>query len=310
MTGPRILVVGCGFIGSHVVAELARRGQPAAVLSRSRPLPEIAAAAAELGIGDAADPTVVEAALAGAEHVVYSAGGLLPAASEEDPERDAELTLAPIRTVLAALRERPGVGLTYLSSGGTVYGEPEQVPVPEDAPTNAFGVYGRLHLECEAEVLREQREHGLAVRILRCASVYGPYQEPGRGQGAATTFLHRIEVGLPIDLYGDGGSERDYVYAGDVAAVVAELAGREDGPAVLNVGSGEGTSLLDLLRAAEHQVGRAAEVVHHPARSFEVRRVVLDIARLRTLTGFAPTPLAEGIARTHEWLAATDRERV
>ncbi|HZO07180.1 MAG TPA: NAD-dependent epimerase/dehydratase family protein [Solirubrobacterales bacterium] len=310
MAGPRILVVGCGFIGSHVVAELVGRGQPPAVLTRSEPQPALATAGLRPRIGDAASRAVVDAVLEDVEHVVYSAGGLLPAASEEDPERDAELTLAPIRTVLAALRERPGVGLTYLSSGGTVYGEPETVPVPEDAPANPIGAYGRLHLECEDEVLREQREHGLAVRILRCASVYGPYQEPDRGQGAATTFLHRIEAGLPIDLYGDGKSERDYVYAGDVAGVVAELAGREDGPAVLNVGSGEGTSLLDLLRAAEREVGRPAEVVTHPARGFEVRRVVLDVARLRALTGFEPTPLAEGIAHTHEWLSATARQRV
>lgn len=308
MAGPRILVVGCGFIGSHVVAELVGRGQQPAVLTRSEPQPALATAGLRPLIGNAASRPVVEAALKDVEHVVYSAGGLLPAASEDDPDRDAELTLAPIRTVLAALRER-GVGLTYLSSGGTVYGEPAQVPVREDAPTNAFGAYGRLHLECEAEVLREQREHGLAVRILRCASVYGPYQRPDRGQGAAATFLHRIEAGLPIDLYGDGESERDYVYAGDVAWVVAELAGRADGPAVLNVGSGEGTSLIDLLRAAEREVGREAEVVFHPARSFEVRRVVLDIARLRELTGFEPMPLADGIAHTHEWLNATARQR-
>jgi UDP-glucose 4-epimerase len=312
MAEPRILVVGCGFIGSHVASELARRGRPPAILTRSRPDPAVADAvvAGDLHLGDASDPEALARALDGVGHVVYSAGGLLPAASEKDPELDAQLTLEPVRAVLAALRARPGVSLAYLSSGGTVYGEPVRIPVDEEAPTAAFGAYGRLHLACEAEVQRAAREHGLKVRILRCSSVYGEHQRPDRGQGAAVTFLHRIEAGLPLDLYGEGETIRDYVYAGDVAGVVADLAERDDGPSVLNVGSGEGTSLIDLLRLVEKQVGRRAQIVRHPPRDFEVRRVVLDTTRLRDLLGFEPTPLETGIARTHGWLSAQAPERV
>src|SRR6185295_6849553 len=181
---PRILVIGCGFIGSNIVEELVASGRPPAVLTRSQPAPEVAAKIApqDLIVGDATDPETVERALEGVEHVIFSAGGLLPAASEENPEEDERLTLGPVRTVLERLRERPGVGLTYLSSGGTVYGEPETTPVPEDAPTDPVGAYGRLHLRCESEVLAASREHGLPARILRCATVYGEHQHPDRGQ--------------------------------------------------------------------------------------------------------------------------------
>jgi UDP-glucose 4-epimerase len=300
----RVLVVGCGFIGSHVVEELASTGRPPRVLTRSRPSAVAERiAAGDLLLGSAADPTLLARALEGVDHVVYSAGGLLPAASERDPERDAELTLGPVRAVLAALRERPGVGLTYLSSGGTVYGEPASVPVAEDAPAEPFGAYGRLHLAAEAEVLEHAREFATPVRILRCATVYGEHQAPDRGQGAVVTFLHRIEQGQEVEIFGDGGAVRDYVYAGDVAGAIGELLGREGGPQVLNVGSGEGTALIDLLGLAERQVGREAKVVRHPARGFEVRQIVLDVSRLRELIPFDPTPLEQGIARTHRWLA-------
>jgi UDP-glucose 4-epimerase len=264
---------------------------------------------ADLHIGDAADATALEKALEGIEHVVYCAGGLLPADSEQNPERDAELTLRPLRAVLEALRSRPGVDLTYVSSGGTVYGEPETIPVPETAPTRPFGSYGKLHLLCEEEIGRSA-EAGLSARILRCATVYGPFQRPDRGQGAVVTFLHRIEHGEPISLYGDGGTTRDYVYAGDVARVACDLLGREDGDRVLNVAAGVGTSLLELLRLAEQQVGREAVVERHGERGFDVHRIVLDVSRLRALTGFEPTPLATGVARTHEWLTAIAAERV
>jgi UDP-glucose 4-epimerase len=282
------------------------------VLTRSRPVDAVVAAVepADLHIGDAADAAALEGALEGVGHIVYTAGGLLPAASEEDPERDAELTLRPLRAVLEALAQRPGVKLTYISSGGTVYGEPESVPVPERAPTRPLGSYGRLHLLCEREIERHREENALPARILRCSTVYGPHQLPDRGQGAVVTFLHRIERGETIDLYGDGGTTRDYVYAGDVARVACALLDRDDDPHLLNVGAGAGTSLLDLLHLAERQVGREAIVARHPERGFDVHRIVLDISRLRELTGFEPTPLAIGIERTHVWLTSKAAERV
>jgi UDP-glucose 4-epimerase len=304
--GNRPLLIGCGFIGSHVVAELVADGRPPVVLTRSRPAEEIAAALApgDLHLGDASDGGDLERALEGIGHVVYSAGGLLPVASEENPERDEELTLAPLRAVLAALRSKPEIGLTYISSGGTVYGEPEQVPVPESAPARPFASYGKLHVACEEEIARHREEHGLRARVLRCATVYGEYQAPDRGQGAVVTFLHRIERGHPIDLYGGGATVRDYVYAGDVArAIVALLARDDEGPSVLNVGSGEGASLLDLLRLVEAQVGRKAEVRAHPERGFDVHRIILDTTRLKALLDFRPTPLTAGIAKTHAWLS-------
>lgn len=308
---PRILVIGCGFIGSNIVEQLVAAGQPPAVLTRSAPAPDVAAriAPGDLILGDATDPETVERALEGVEHVIFSAGGLLPAASEENPEEDARLTLGPVRTVLERLRERPGVGLTYLSSGGTVYGEPEKIPVPEDAPTGAFGAYGRLHLQCESEVLAASREHGLPARILRCATVYGEHQRPGRGQGVIVTFLDRIERGEPIDLYGGGATIRDYVYVGDVARAAIALV-EAGGPAVINVGSGSGTSLLELLQMVEREVGREAQVHQHEPRGFEVHQIVLDTALLHQTVELEITDLPAGIARTHRWLVTGRPERV
>jgi UDP-glucose 4-epimerase len=304
--GDKTLVVGCGFIGSRTVEELAAAGVPTAVLTRSRPVVAIGdlIPEADLHLGDAADPDLLGAALTDVGTVVYTAGGLLPAASELEPERDAELTLGPLRAVLTALRERPRTSFLYLSSGGTVYGEPEHNPIAEDAPVRPLGSYGRLHAQCEEEVLREREKRGLRARILRCSTVYGERQRPERGQGVIVTFLHRIATGIPIDLYGGGASVRDYIYVGDVARAVIALAGQDDGPAVLNVGSGEGTSLAEILELTEAEIGRPAEVIEHAAREFEVHRIVLDVSRLEGLVTVDPMPLGEGIARTWEWLRA------
>jgi UDP-glucose 4-epimerase len=307
--GSKILVIGCGFIGSNIVEKLVALSRPPRVLTRSQPPAAIAKLVHrdDLLVGDAQDPQLLERALAGVDHVVFSAGGLLPAASEENPELDEELTLGPVQTLLEALRSHPDLSLTYLSSGGTVYGEPREVPVTEDAPTAPVGAYGRLHLACEEAVLAHGRQHANNVRILRCSSVYGRHQHPDRGQGALVTFLHRIETRRPIDMFGAGESIRDYVYAGDVADATVALLQTTEGEPVLNVGSGEGTKLIDL---AERQAGQQAEVVWHPAREFEVNRIVLDISRLRELISFRPIPLQDGVALTKSWLSTEAPERV
>ncbi|HVX34059.1 MAG TPA: NAD-dependent epimerase/dehydratase family protein, partial [Solirubrobacterales bacterium] len=239
-------------------------------------------------------------------HVAFCAGGLLPRDSERDPERDRELTFGPLRATLDALADRPETRLTYLSSGGTIYGEPAHVPVREEDPAEPTSVYGRHHLDCEREIDAARREHGLRARVLRCSTVYGEHQRPDRGQGAIVTFLHRIERELPIELFGGESTIRDYVYARDIARTVLFSGIQEDGPDLLNVGSGEGTSLEEVLELTEAQVGRPAVVHKHAERAFDVHRIVLDVERLRTWSGFEPTPLATGVARTHAWLKELD----
>lgn len=306
----RTLVIGCGFIGSNVATQIASGDQPPVVLTRSRPAGEVIAAVGEANIrlGDAADLETVEAALDGIDDVAFCAGGLLPSDSERDPERDRELTLRPVRAVLEALRGHPEVSLTYLSSGGTVYGDPERLPVRECDPVAPGSAYGKLHLACEEEIEAARREHGLRSRILRCSTVYGEQQRPERGQGAIVTFLHRIARGERIDLYGDGATIRDYIYVGDVARAVAALIAHEGGPAVVNVGSGEATSLLELLRLVEERVGRQAQIARHPERGFDVHQIVLDTTLLHETVELEITPLPAGIERTQRWLATAAPE--
>jgi UDP-glucose 4-epimerase len=300
----RTLVIGCGFIGSNVASEIARAGEPPLVLTRHRPAEDVVAVVGEANIhlGDAADAEKVTSLLDGIEHVSFCAGGLLPSQSEQDPERDRELTLKPVRATLVALRERPGVTLTYLSSGGTVYGNPERLPVAETEPTAPVSAYGKLHLACEQEIEAGRAEHGLDARILRCATVYGEHQRPERGQGAIVTFLHRIARGEPIELFGDGSTIRDYVYVGDVARAIIALMAEADVPPVLNVGSGEATSLVDVMRLVEKEMDRPAQLIQREERGFDVHQIVLDTSRLHETVKLEMTPLPAGIARTHEWL--------
>jgi UDP-glucose 4-epimerase len=299
-------VIGCGFIGSNVAAQIAGAGEPPLVLTRHRPAEDVVAPVGEanLRLGDAADAELVASLLEGIEHVAFCAGGLLPSESERDPERDRELTLDPVRATIEALRRRPGTTLTYLSSGGTVYGNPERLPVSESAAAAPLSAYGKLHLACEREIETARAEHGLAARILRCSTVYGEHQRPERGQGAIVTFLHRIAHGEPIELFGDGSTIRDYVYVADVARAIVALMDVAEAPPVINVGSGEATSLIEVMRLVERELDRPAEVILREERGFDVHQIVLDTSLLHRTIELEMTPLETGIARTRQWLAA------
>lgn len=293
----RVLIIGCGFLGSHIACGLARRGATVRVLSHSfgpgvaRALPKDALIRA-----DASERSVLKRALSGMDEVVYCIGGLQPAEAELHPELDTTLMLTPLREVVAALDDGPGPALTYLSSGGAVYGNPERLPVSEDELPRPIGAYAAVRLKGERIVSMAHENVGLVVRILRCANVYGEHQRIDRGQGAVGVFLERVSRGEPIEVYGDGSVVRDYVYVGDLVEAIARLLGRGRAPMVLNVGSGNGTSLNELIGIIEAAVGRQAITISRPDREFDVRRVVLDVTRMRRLLAVDPITVSEGVA--------------
>jgi UDP-glucose 4-epimerase len=307
----RVLVVGLGFIGSHVVAALHRAGVPTTILTRSAVPGETegtpALRSATLVRGDAADPALVGQAIEGVGHVVYCAGGLMPAQSNLHPTADIELALPPLICVLEALRQRPGIGITFLSSGGTVYGNPLRLPVDEDHPTDPITSYGVMKLASEKYIRMYASLYGVPGRILRCSNVYGEGQPPNRGQGVIAAFLHRALTDQPITMFGDGSVVRDYLYAGDLADLVVRLLAeplQPDEPELANMGSGVGTSLKTVVGLIESVTGRAVQVEHKPARAFDIGQIVLDISKLQRLVTFDPVPLETGIRRTWDAIVA------
>jgi UDP-glucose 4-epimerase len=247
-------------------------------------------------VADACDAEAVDAALGGVTDVIYAAGGLMPSESERDPVSDAALTLRPLLTVLNALANR-AASFTLISSGGTVYGEPQRLPVDETHPTEPISSYGVIKLAVEKFVSVRAWRDSLRARILRCANVYGEGQPADRDQGAIATFTSRLANRETAVLYGDGQAVRDYVYVRDVVDAALALIERPSRPLVVNVGSGRGYSLAEVIASIERVSGERLLVERYPARNFDITEIVLDIARLRALIDFEPTPLNEGIRR-------------
>ena len=126
--------------------------------------------------------------------------------------------------------------------------------------------------------------------MLRFANVYGPRQDAGLEGGVVAIFLERMARGEETTIYGDGLQERDFIYVDDIVAAMLAAVGRAGG--VLNVGTGEATSVLDLHRACSAVAGSGAEPTFAPARLGDVARSVLDVSRGEAELGWQAARLA------------------
>jgi UDP-glucose 4-epimerase len=307
MTAGRCLVLGgSGFMGSHLVELLADRGWQVRGFSQSADRWQPAAASNVSWVtGDFRDPKTVADAVDGCDYVCHLIGTTTPASSNRDVVFDAETNLIPTLRLLEACVRAKVRRIVFSSSGGTVYGATGRSPISEEHPTQPHSSYGIIKLAIEKYLELFRRLHGLDYTVLRVANCYGPRLPVAGEQGVVGSFLDRLHRGEPIELWGDGSVTRDYVYVGDVARAFWAALGQQSPFKIFNVGTGVGTSLLDLIALMERVTGRRATLARKPARQVDVPANILDPMRARESLGWqAGTPLEAGLLHTWNWVRA------
>jgi UDP-glucose 4-epimerase len=298
-----VVTGGAGFIGSHVVDELLARGDEVHVLDDlSTGKRENVADAARVHEGDIrrdADRVFDDVEPDVCFHLAAQADVRV---SVERPDHDADVNVIGTLRVLEAAR-RHGTKIVFSSTGGAIYGECDG-PAREDHLRLPLAPYGVSKLAGEEYIAAFNRLYGSAHVSLRYGNVYGPRQDPHGEAGVVAIFMKRLREGGTPRIFGDGTQTRDYVYVGDVVA--ATVAAVDHGGGVLNVGTGEETSVLDLFARVQRAAGIEREPEFAPPRAGELQRSVLDPALAeRELNWKATHSLDDGLAETWAWIAAT-----
>lgn len=301
----KILVLGgCGFIGSHVAEQLLARGHNVDIFARPnvdrRNVEAIQSRVRFIG-GDFQNSENVRDAVEGADAVIHLIGSTLPGNSLDSPVFDIQTNVVASVNLLSACVAAKVGKVIYISSGGTVYGIPKTAIVAEDHPLDPINPYGLSKLAVEKFLGVFHHQYGLDYSILRLSNPYGSRQREGSGQGVIGTWIDRLRRGKPIELWGDGSSVRDYLAVEDAAAAIVLAAESGNIPKVMNIGSGRGHSLAEVLTALEACTGRRAQVIRREARRVDVPRNVLDVAlAARALDWRAAITLEQGLRST--WL--------
>jgi UDP-glucose 4-epimerase len=301
----RVLVLGgTGFLGSRIAHTFLQAGVDVTLLTRSldAAVPTAGSRTARMVFGRPYDRAALTTAFAGVHHVVHALGSMNPAEASRDPSGGMSRSIPALVRVLDMVHARPGVGFTYLSSGGAVYGDVGARPADETSPCEPLSEYGISKLAAENYIAMYARRHSIPARIVRVANAYGPGQRAGRGQGLIATLLDAAVTGRVVQIYGDGSNVRDYIHVDDVAGAVVGLVAlprSAHAPLVVNVGTGAGHSITDVLRMVETASGRPLAIHWQPVRGFDVPHNVLDVNRLRSLIDWKPTPLPAGIRATY-----------
>jgi UDP-N-acetylglucosamine/UDP-N-acetyl-alpha-D-glucosaminouronate 4-epimerase len=299
---------GAGFIGSHLVEELLRRGESVRIADNfSTGRRENVPSGCEVIDGDVADPDLAARAVQGCDFVLHQAAIPSVPRSIQEPLATHRANVDATVAVLVAAREA-GVKRVVFAGSSSVYGNSVVLPKREDMRPSPITPYALQKLVSEQYCRLFTDLYGLETVTTRYFNVFGPRQQPGSPySGVISLFIEAVARGQSPTVFGDGRQTRDFTYVGDVVDGVLRACTAPKAPGeVINLAVGGRISLLEVLRALQVVLGKTVEPTFAPEREGDVRDSQADIFKARQLLGFEPrTSFEEGLRKTVEWYQAS-----
>jgi UDP-glucose 4-epimerase len=303
---------GDGFLGSHFVDQAVSLGHEVTVFDRfpyqiSRNL-EHQRGKIRFVSGEFANRETLSNALKAQDAVCHFICATTPVESWDDPYIEIEENLRATLQLCELAAQQHVRKIVFPSSGGTIYG-PQNHTVDEKATPHPFSPHGITKLATEYFLNYFRQRSGLAADIYRIGNAYGPRQSMGRPQGVIPVWMRDILAGAEIQVYGDETTLRDYVYIKDIAFLMTHSLQDLDSSEVYNLGTGKGTSILQLLRIFQRVIDMPVRYRTHLRRPSDNAAIVLDSSKLLAhYPGFQFQTLEDKIPETWEYVKTWHRE--
>jgi UDP-glucose 4-epimerase len=291
-----------GFIGRHLVRRLAESGIPARAVSRKFDAEFMRGLAGKTEFiqADFRQALDMASTLQDLSTVVQLVSTSSPGMKNDHAIADIAENVVPHVQFLESCIKAGVKRYIFLSSGGTVYGPGAVIPTPETNPTNPINSHGLTKLVVEKYIQMHGHVSGLEYIILRVANPFGPGQMFRKGQGLIPAILDHWRKDLPIRIFGEGTALRDYIYIDDLIDAVQSAIFLPGNPrVVVNIGSGEVRSVMEVVEAIEDATGHRFEREYVDTRKTDVDVASLDISMAMKLLNWSPkTSFGDGIRRT------------
>jgi len=227
--------------------------------------------------------------------VVHLVSTLIPGSTYNDYKREYKNVIFPSIELMETCAKN-NIRFIFFSSGGTIYGNRNNVlPFKETDPVTPISYYGWSKQMMENCILFMHRTQGLEYLIIRPSNPYGHGQNLYGKQGLVAVAIGKIIKGETIEVWGDGSSIRDYIYVDDLAKIFAKLIEQDVKNTTLNVGSGRGYSVNDVLAIIRIVSGKDLKIDYQNPRPVDVSSVVLDTSALRKEIDYELTPFMDGV---------------
>jgi UDP-glucose 4-epimerase len=294
---------GTGFLGFNLVKALAKEKHHVRVFSRGNIKPLETLKNVNYIVGDISNNADLKEVLKDIDFVFHFASTTNPKIGENDLFFDLSTNLASTINILDKCVENNIKKFIFCSSGGTVYGNHDITPISEDCVCEPISSYGLVKHSIEMYIKYFSKKYDLNYEILRVSNPYGYGQFPDGSQGVIPIFIKNILNNIEIQVFGDGTSVRDYIYIDDFIDLNLKLLTINQKNNTLNIASGKGISINDLIRKIEFQISKTAKIKYLPKRKFDVSKVHLNINKVKQVYNWEPKiDLDNGLKTTLNWM--------
>lgn len=232
--------------------------------------------------------------------VVHLVSTIIPGSDFENYKREYQNVIFPTIEIMKFCAERK-IKFVYFSSGGTIYGDTTDLrKFKETDPMLPISYYGWSKQMMENSIHYVHRTAGLEYLILRPSNPYGNGQNIYGKQGLVAVAIGKILSGEPIQIWGDGSNVRDYIYIDDLAKIVVQLLSKGIDNITLNIGSGTGNSITEILNELKDIVAEEVKIEFLPSRKVDVSNMILDVSELKKYVEWVETPLQQGISHFYQ----------